>query len=45
MNIKVLNISEVKKDYEQIRTLYEESFPRTERFPFDYIIKRSQKMI
>ena len=43
MNIKILNISEVENDYEQIKTLYEESFPRTERFPFDYIIKRSQK--
>ena len=35
MNIKILNISEVENDYEQIKTLYEESFPRTETFPFD----------
>lgn len=43
MNINILNISEVKKDYVEIKELYEESFPRTERFPFNYIIRKSNK--
>lgn len=43
MNFQIKKIDEVLQDYNQIKELYEESFPKTERFPFNYLLKQSKK--
>ena len=43
MNFQIKRIDEVLQDYSQIKELYEESFPKNERFPFNYLISQSKK--
>lgn len=42
MNLKIFNIRDAIINLEEIKKLYEEAFPKVERYDFEYLIKKNE---